>query len=105
MSILKRLFGKSEPKPPLPPKDPADFTLTENSREWTTDQYCPQCKATVGHRERIAEICNSCGYIAKNHADITKYRSYRMIWNGSKWVCQIKYGNDPSQWVIQDRRP
>jgi hypothetical protein len=80
----------------MPAKDPMDWTLTKNSSEWTTDRYCPRCKNSTTHRERMADICNNCGFFG----NMTKYRSYRKIWNGEKWVWQYKYRNGPKDYEI-----
>ena len=88
----KRLFRKK----PMGPKDPMDFRLTENSREWWTSTYCPHCKKATGHHEQMAGICNGCG----GFGDMGRYRSSREIWDGEKWVIQRKYGNRPADCVV-----
>lgn len=93
--ILMRLFTKE----PMPPKDPMDWRLTKNSGEWWTDQYCPQCKNSTTHREKMADICNSCGY----HGNMMQYRSNRKIWDGTKWVIQRKYSNRPDGYSIESQ--
>ncbi len=79
-------------------KDPMDWRLTENSKEWYTDTYCPNCKNYTGHNQRMSRICNKCGHLG----DMGKYRSHRKIWNGTKWVRQFKYGNGPKDYEIHD---
>jgi acetyl-CoA carboxylase beta subunit len=96
LRLLKSFFSKA-PAVPLPAKDPMDWTLTPSSKEWHTDQYCPNCKHFTGHRERMADICNNCGH----HGDMGNYRSWREIWDGSKWRVQFKYGNKPEDQVIK----
>ncbi len=88
-------------KQPLTPKDPTDFTLTDNSTEWDTDYFCPHCKNTVSLREEMAKVCNSCGGFVNWMSDY-KLRSFRQIWNGSKWVWQYKYGNERDQIILSD---
>lgn len=89
-------FLRRKAKAPLPAKDPMDWTLTASSGEWNTDQYCPQCKHSTTHREKMADICNHCGHLG----GMMRYRSYRKIWNGEKWVCQMKYGNGPKDYEL-----
>jgi len=103
MNILKKLvafascaFGIRVERPVMPPKDPMDWTLTKNSKEWHTEQYCFNCKATTTHRERMADICNTCG----SHGDMMSFRSYRKIWNGEKWITQYKYGNGKNDYEL-----
>lgn len=81
----------------MPPKDPMDWSLTENSRGWITDQYCPKCKKSTTHKEVMASICNGCGH----YGSMTKYRVSREIWDGEKWVIQVKYGNGPDEYTIE----
>jgi hypothetical protein len=81
---------------PLSPKDPLDWSLTASSTAWATDEYCPQCHATIGHSEIMANICNTCGHhggLGINSLAFQKMRSFRRIWDGDKWVWQYKYGN------------
>lgn len=96
MNLIARIFRRA-PKEPMPAKDPMDWRLTPSSGEWRIERYCPHCKATVGHREIMADICNTCG----GHGDMTHVRSFRKIWDGSKWRTQFKYGNKPEDQVIE----
>lgn len=95
--LFSWLFPPKDPMP-MPPKDPMDWKLTKNSGEWWTDQYCPCCKKSTGHREKMARICNGCGH----HGNMMRYRSSRKIWNGTKWVIQRKYSNGPSGYEIDE---
>jgi hypothetical protein len=109
-SFLARLFSwfdkrkKSEDLPSdpvlitnaMPIKDPMDWSLTKNSIEWYTTTYCKFCRHTTEHREKMSNICNSCG----SHGDMCRFRSSRQIWNGRKWVLQRKYGNGPKDFEI-----
>lgn len=81
---------------PIPIKDPMDWRLTENSKEWHTTTYCFFCRSTTEHSERMSGICNSCG----SHGYMFQNRSSRQIWNGKKWVLQRKYGNGPKDYEI-----
>jgi len=85
------------PKSPMLPKDPMDWRLTENSTCWEADQYCPRCKKSTWYDEQLSRICNGCGF----NGSMTGYRSSRKIWDGQKWVLQIKYGNGPNEYIIQ----
>jgi hypothetical protein len=80
--------------PKLPPKDPNDYTLTESSKPWASDEvYCKTCKKSCGHEEFMSSICNGCG----SYGTQERFgRSYREIWNGVKWVTQFKYRNGES---------
>ncbi len=82
---------------PLVAKDPMDWTLTKNSREWQSESYCPNCKKTTEHHEIMTDICNGCGFFGY----MTKRRAYRAIYNGTKWVTQFKYGNGPTEFEIK----
>ena len=83
---------------PMPPKDPTDWTLTRNSKKWRGNSYCPNCKLSTEHSERMAEICNKCGH---HSAELLyRRRSSRKIWNGNKWVIQHKYGNGPEDYTV-----
>jgi hypothetical protein len=100
MKLIDKLFSFFIPKlkEPMSPKDPMDWKLTENSKKWETDTYCPQCKKYTEHREIMSHICNGCGFLG----DMRNYRSYREIWNGEKWVRQFKYGNGPKDYEIHN---
>ena len=80
----------------MPIKDPMDWRLTENSKEWHTTTYCSFCRHTTEHLEIMSNICNSCG----SHGRMNEYRSGREIWNGRQWVLQRKYGNGPKDYEI-----
>lgn len=80
----------------LPAKDPMDLRLTPNSTKWETETYCPNCKSETRHEERMADICNNCGHFGC----MRNYRSYRKIFDGTKWVRQNKYGNGPKNYEI-----
>lgn len=97
--MVRKILGFFSLKDTVSPKDPMDWTLTPSSKEWHTDQYCPQCKEPTSHRERMADICNNCGH----HGDMRSYRSYREIWNGKKWVWQVKYGNGTNGYEIKEK--
>lgn len=94
MNFWRRLF----PKPPLPPKDPMDWKLTNNSKPWQTGTYCPQCKGFTEHADIVSDICHHCG----SFGDMSRRRSYRQIWDGSRWIYQIKYGNTDKDYVISE---
>lgn len=103
MKFLQWLFGANDdlfdehPRhAPMPAKDPTDWTLTPNSREWDWEYYCPQCKSGVDHREVMADVCNTCGRLGS----LFTRRAMRRIWNGDRWMLQRKYGNHAGQWEI-----
>jgi len=91
--MLTRLFKWLFTDPNRPIKDPLDFSLTESSTQWQREDYCPRCKATLRHEERMAQICNSCGGRWKSYTD-PQTRVYRQIWNGERWVYQCKYSDE-----------
>ena len=84
------------PYKPMEPKDPMDWKLTKNSKPWWSDQYCPNCKASTRHAERMTELCNSCGF----HGNMRNYRANRRMWDGTKWVVQRKYGNGTDDYTL-----
>jgi hypothetical protein len=81
-------------KAKLPDKDPNDFRLTNNSTNWETEDYCPQCKATIGHREYMSDVCNTCGTVFDRYGIIGRRRSYRQIVQNGRWVIQYKYNKN-----------
>lgn len=87
----------------LPNKDPNDFTLTSNSIEWETEQFCPNCKASTDTDERFAGVCNNCGKI-HTKPFWSPYRSYRKIIKGSKWVYQYKFEGDKTE-IVEKKYP
>lgn len=91
MGLFTFLFGESSS---LPAKDPNDYALTDSSKPWEPDNYnCNVCKKSCEHEEFMSDICNGCG----NHKTVERFgRSYRKIWNGSKWVTQFKYRDGES---------
>lgn len=97
MGLLSFLFGGGSS---LPQKDPKDYTLTDSSTPWAIDEYhCDKCKESASFEEFMAHICESCGS-ADYWAIRSRERSRRKIWNGSKWVTQLRYRNGES--VILD---
>lgn len=92
--LIKKIFKIIE----KPVKDPMDWSLTKSSTNWITDQYCPQCKSTTGHEDRMSNICHNCGFMG----NMRNYRSYRKIWNGSKWVRQFKYSNLDKDYILEE---
>jgi len=105
ISMMKRLLrwiftDTYAPKPPLPAKDPLDFTLTKSSTQWLTEDACPHCKAMIEHRECMAHICNSCG--GRWNWEPLR-RVYRQIWSGERWVYQCKYSD--AYYHIYDTHP
>jgi hypothetical protein len=82
--LFKNLSSKN-----LPAKDPADFTLTDSSKRWESEDFCPHCLSTIGHDEFMSGICNSCGEQDGKY-DVFPNRAVREIWNGEKWVFQYK---------------
>jgi hypothetical protein len=74
-------------------KDPNDASLTINSGAWSTGAFCEECKATPCHEEWMADICNSCGFIGDHKKGVRGKRTFRRIYNGKKWITQIKYSN------------
>jgi len=98
-----RVKGKSKVKIKInmPAKDPMDWRLTKNSKKWDVEYYCSLCKSATGHEEFMSYICNSCG----GHGNTRERRSYRSIWDGSKWVTQEKYGNGEDDYeIVQEPR-
>jgi hypothetical protein len=93
------LFKPKEP--PMEPKDPMDWKLTDNSKEWDYETYCPQCKCPTEHMELMTDICGSCGYFGWL---LNKKRVFRQIWDGTKWVWQYKYGNGPKDYEIVEKK-
>jgi hypothetical protein len=78
-----------EEQPILPVKDPNDYTLTESSTGWEGHvAWCTTCKTGRSHQEFMADCCNSCG---RFHTMQYYGASTRYIWNGMKWVRQIKH--------------
>lgn len=102
LELFKWLFNRGKPiseinkptrsKMPMSPKDPEDYTLTENSKVWEAEKYCPTCYHETTREERMADICNSCG--TYNDTLISQAsRSHRKIWDGENWVHQYKYAS------------
>lgn len=89
--VIIFMFCVTKKRPPLPAKDPSDFTKTKASTSWgTTELSCPKCFSACSHGEYMADVCNNCGYLGT----INKFdRSYRRIWNGAKWKYQYKFRN------------
>lgn len=78
-------------------KDPNDFTLTSLSTSWeTSHSYCRKCNSETGHREFMAQVCNSCGEF--NNIDL-RGRSFRKIYIDGKWKYQYKYRNGKTEIV------
>lgn len=77
-------------------KDPMDYTSRGECSGWDSDSYCPRCRNHVGHSERMADICNSCGRMGSLH----HRRSYRKIYTEKGWCYQFNYGNDKSDMHI-----
>lgn len=99
--FIKKLFGiKIQPKEPLPPKDPMDWSLTPSSTDWNVESYCPNCESKTKHEDLMSSICSACGYF--DQYLIFKKRVTRKIWNGTKWVVQRKYGNGPKDYTLED---
>jgi len=86
----------------LPAKDPMDWTLTESSKPWNTESYCPLCKASTTINEVITNICNTCGGHTSPFQMLNLHRSIRKIWDGEKWVVQRKYGNGEKDYTIHE---
>lgn len=79
--------------PFLSDKDPDDWTLTASSTQWLTETFCPRCKKPTCHEEKMAKICNGCGY-EMGHGEAWRLRTYRKIILNGKWVYQYKCSND-----------
>lgn len=88
---IRKLFGMSAelPMESKDPKDPLDFTKTENSKGWFINNHCSHCFNYVSHRECMADICESCGTYDKRL--LHHLRSSREIWDGKRWVLQHRY--------------
>ena len=87
-NILSRLFSRKK----LDPKEPEDHSFTKgNSTEWWVEYYCPHCFAAQDNNRfgMMRLICGQCGYHQNNR--LFPNRAYRRIWNGTKWVKQVKY--------------
>lgn len=109
IAFLKKLLGTPEeaeqtelailqPEKLKPAKDPMDWKKCELSTHWDTDQYCDNCKLSTSHRERMADICSTCGHFDKwLHI---RRRAFRSIFDGHKWVWQYKYGNAENQYTL-----
>lgn len=84
----------------LPAKDPNDFTLTKSSTQWGYDHHCSACLSSIGHREFMADVCNSCGSFGTR-----QYfgRSFRQIWDGEKWIWQYRY-KENNQLVLSEKK-
>lgn len=86
-----------------PPKDPMDWGKTITSTHWEPEKACPICLETVDVYARLANICPFCGSFVNSLA--WKSRVRRNIWNGKKWVTQLKYGNGPNDYTIDGKKP
>ena len=84
----------------LSDKDPNDNTLTESSKSWKRESYCPQCYAKTSFGERMADICDSCGFFGD--VLILNYRVYREIYHEGSWKYQYKYKS--SEWTIEHKK-
>ena len=85
LNWLNKFFGW---KPNLEKKDPSDYKKTRSSTHWRHESYCRNCDSHIEHEERMTRICLSCGTYDPNLIMLT--RSAREIWDGDRWVTQVK---------------
>ena len=73
-----------------PAKDPMDPAETKTSTGWSEYRYCGSCDShwpfpcISDHR-----TCPHCG-----QRNSSRYGSIRKIWNGKRWVEQIRVGDE-----------
>jgi hypothetical protein len=69
--------------------DPEDLKDGPSATIWKANTYCPICAKEPTYDEKMTDICLGCGSHTKLfEAD---FRSYRQIFNGEKWIYQIRY--------------
>lgn len=60
--FIMDLFRISNHKYDMRSKDPKDYTKSDLSTEWKSDNtYCSKCMKSTGHNEYMSDICNNCG--------------------------------------------
>ena len=93
-NILSRLFSRKKLEV-KEPKDPKDHSFTKNnSTKWYIENYCPNCfSGGLNNKAGIDKpICPQCGCFQRRV--VFPERGVRKIWNGEKWVKQVKYKTD-----------
>lgn len=79
----------------IDPKDPNDFSYTSgNSTGWESANWgsCPNCLQGGTYKMYTSDFCPSCGFSNKSCLDWVKTH-WRKIYNGEKWVTQIRHGD------------
>lgn len=79
-------------------QDPEDLKDGPTATIWESNQYCPICAKEPTHKEQMSNICLGCG--SQTNLLNASFRSYRKIFNGKKWIYQIRYG---SKTVFSDK--
>jgi uncharacterized paraquat-inducible protein A len=80
-----------------PAHDPMDWRQTKTSGPWNTSTYCQNCEGWTGHNDIMSGICHRCG----SSKGVTRYRSARWIWDGTKIRTQFKYNDDTNGYKIK----
>lgn len=80
----------------LPCKNPMDWSWTESSTPWYAEQYCEHCLFTTVNMETLTGVCNDCGL----SGDMGKIRNLRTIWLDGRWVVQVVYDSDTTNYSI-----
>jgi hypothetical protein len=94
--VVRSLFhGKIlTPGQSLPDHDPADFSSSSSTTNWSKDQYCLDCSASLSWDEYFSnKCCNKCGAARGGLGLLGGERLWRKIVHNGKWKTQYRYGD------------
>jgi hypothetical protein len=68
-----------------------DLKASDSAGPWWHNYYCSNCKAEIGHQERMTQICLTCGAKFAESIIFVRSRASRRYFKDGRWMIQHRY--------------